>query len=127
MCTYTIIVLVLIAQILVVVVVVVVIAVIFMVVKTISATITITITITVTVVVLPKSVFIVVHPDFEHTSVDPNVAAELVDQLFVPLLHLPPNSLCQFVHPLLLILGEFCSESLPPTGIRSCRAGRGGH
>lgn len=124
MCTYTIIVLVLIAQILVVVVVVVVvIAVIFMVVKTISATITIT----VTVVVLPKSVFIVVHPDFEHTSVDPNVAAELVDQLFVPLLHLPPNSLCQFVHPLLLILGEFCSESLPPTGIRSCRAGRGGH
>ncbi|CAL5400469.1 unnamed protein product [Camellia sinensis] len=76
---------------------------------------------------LPKSVFIVVHPDFEHTSVDPNVAAELVDQLFVPLLHLPPNSLCQFVHPLLLILREFCSEPLPPTGIRSCRAGRGSH
>lgn len=62
----------------------------------------------------PKSVLIVMHPNLEHSFIYPDFVAEFCDQLFVSLLHLPPNSLCKFQHFILLILGEFRPESLPP-------------
>nr|GMC95197.1 hypothetical protein Iba_chr05cCG6230 [Ipomoea batatas]GMD07561.1 hypothetical protein Iba_scaffold39656CG0010 [Ipomoea batatas] len=40
------------------------------------------------------------------------LGAELVDQFFVFLLNLPPDFIGEFQHFILLILGEFCSESL---------------
>lgn len=78
----------------------------------------------------PKSVLIVMHPNLENSLVYPDFIAEICDQLFVSLLHLPPNSLCEFQHFILLILGEFCPESLAAIWVypaSSCGVASRGH
>lgn len=78
---------------------------------------------------LAEGVLVVVHPYLEHGPIDADLGAELLNQLLVPLLHLPPDSLGEFMHPLLLVLAEFRPEALPRARVVAVRAhhrGRGG-
>lgn len=70
-----------------------------------------------------KGVLVVMHPHFEYTSVNSNFTAEFRHQLFIPLLHLPPNSLCKLAHLFFLSLTELGPESLSPIWVRGCDAG----
>lgn len=78
---------------------------------------------------LADGVLVVVHPYLEHGPFDADLGAELLDQLLVPFLHLPPDSLSEFKHPLLLVLAEFRPEPLSRARVVAARAhhrGRGG-
>lgn len=74
---------------------------------------------------LPKSVFVIVHPNLQNPSVHPNLMAELLHQFLVPLLHLPPHSLRELVHLILLILCELGPEPLPRIRARRPQSVRG--
>ena len=61
---------------------------------------------------LTRVVLVVMHPDFQHTSINPDFIAELLDPFFISLLHLPSNFLCKLVHSLFLALAELRPKSL---------------
>lgn len=61
---------------------------------------------------LTRVVLVVMHPDFQHTSINPDFIAELLDPIFISLLHLPSNFLCKLVHSLFLALAELRPKSL---------------
>ena len=60
---------------------------------------------------LTQAVLVVMHPNFQRTSINPNFIAELLNQIFVSFLHLPSNFLCKLVHSLFLALAELRPES----------------
>lgn len=60
---------------------------------------------------LTKAVLVVMHPNFQRTSINPNFIAELLNQIFVSFLHLPSNFLCKLVHSLFLALAELRPKS----------------
>lgn len=62
---------------------------------------------------LHESALVVMHPDLENILPNPNLLAELLHQALVLLPHLPPKSLRQLLHLLLLLSGEFRPEPLP--------------
>lgn len=61
---------------------------------------------------LTRVVLVVMHPDFQHTSINPDFIAELLDPIFISLLHLPSNFLGKLVHSLFLALAELRPKSL---------------
>lgn len=73
---------------------------------------------------LSEGVLVVVHPNFENGAVDPDFTAELLNQVLVPLLDLPTNSLCELQHPLLLGPAEFRPEPLPAARVGADHGGR---
>lgn len=60
-----------------------------------------------------EGVLIVVHPNLENAFVDSDFVAEVVDNLLVPLLHLPSHSFGKLMHLILLVLTELGPEPLP--------------
>lgn len=60
-----------------------------------------------------EGVLIVVHPNLENAFVDSDFVAEVVDNLLVPLLHLPSHSFRKLIHLILLVLAELSPEPLP--------------
>lgn len=62
---------------------------------------------------LAEGVLIVVHPHLENAFVDSDFVAEVVDNLLVPLLHLPSHSFGKLIHLILLVLTELGPEPLP--------------
>lgn len=60
-----------------------------------------------------EGVLIVVHPNLENAFVDSDFVAEVVDNLLVPLLHLPSHSFRKLIHLILLVLAELGPEPLP--------------
>lgn len=65
---------------------------------------------------LPEIVLVVMHPHFQNPSLNSDVAAEFIDQIFIFFLNLPPNSLREFEHFLFLNLSELRAESLAAVG-----------
>jgi hypothetical protein len=65
-----------------------------------------------------EGVLIVVHPNLENAFVDSDFVAEVVDNLLVPLLHLPSHSFRKLMHLILLVLAELGPEPLPRIGAR---------
>lgn len=65
---------------------------------------------------LPEIVLVVMHPHFQNPSLNSDVAAESIDQIFIFFLNLPPNSLREFEHFLFLNLSELRAESLAAVG-----------
>lgn len=61
---------------------------------------------------LPKSVLVVVHPNFQHPFIHTHFTAKFLHQILISLLHLPSNSLSKLQHPILLKLTELGSEPL---------------
>lgn len=61
---------------------------------------------------LTQAVLVVMHPNFQHTFVNPNFIAKLLNQIFISFLHLPSNPLCKLIHSLFLALAELCPKSL---------------
>lgn len=57
-------------------------------------------------------IFVVMHPNFEDSSGDPDLIAEIPDHIVIAFLHFPPHLLRKRVHFLLLFLAEFRSEPL---------------
>lgn len=72
-----------------------------------------TLTTTAVDIPLPKSVLVVVHPNFQHPFIHTHFTAKLLYQILISLLHLPSNSLRELQHLVLLELTELGPEPLP--------------
>ncbi|KAJ0545125.1 hypothetical protein HanIR_Chr08g0346031 [Helianthus annuus] len=60
---------------------------------------------------LPKSIFIIMHPNFKNSSLDTNLIAKIRHHFIITSLHLPPDFFGEKIHFFFLNLGELCPES----------------
>ena len=70
-------------------------------------------------------IFVIVHPNLENISLNPNLGAELVDGRIVLPLNPPPNPLREFKHLILLLRREFRPKPLPTTSAAAAPGGSG--